>query len=39
LLGRYTHHLVETAADFLILHKRIDIAGADGYLPPLSFLL
>ena len=38
-MGRYTHRLVESAGGFLILQKRIDIAGADGYLPPLSFLL
>jgi 3-phenylpropionate/cinnamic acid dioxygenase small subunit len=39
LLGRYTHRLVETADGLLILHKRIDLAGADGFLARLSFLL
>jgi 3-phenylpropionate/cinnamic acid dioxygenase small subunit len=38
-VGRYTHHLVDTADGLRIRHKRIDLAGADGYLPPLSFLL
>ena len=38
-VGRYTHHLVDTADGLRIRHKRINLAGADGYLPPLSFLL
>jgi 3-phenylpropionate/cinnamic acid dioxygenase small subunit len=38
-VGRYTHHLADTTDGLRIRHKRIDLAGADGYLPPLSFLL
>jgi hypothetical protein len=38
-VGRYTHHLVDTTDGLRIRHKRIDLAGADSYLPPLSFLL
>jgi 3-phenylpropionate/cinnamic acid dioxygenase small subunit len=38
-VGRYTHHLVPAADGLRIRHKRVDLAGADGYLPPLSFLL
>jgi benzoate/toluate 1,2-dioxygenase subunit beta len=38
-VGRYTHHLIDTPDGLRIRRKRIDLAGADGYLPPLSFLL